>query len=80
VPESTRPVSAATLLLAALAGIGSHVVTPDGEKPAFGAPLHCIGVRSPSRPFSFGQPVMPTGSRTSSLRFGGVVTMPISSP
>jgi hypothetical protein len=41
---------------------------------------HCIGVRSPSRPFSFGQPLRPIGSFTSSWRIGGVVFIPISSP
>ena len=57
------------------------VVDHSVQVAAFGtADVHCIGVRSPSRPFSFGQPVMPIGSRTSSLRVGSVVRMPISSP
>src|SRR2546429_2172942 len=42
-------------------------------KPAFFVVSHCIGVRSPSRPFSSGQPIFPMGSWTSSLRAGGVV-------
>ncbi len=38
--------------------------------PAFLESSHCMGVRSPSRPFSLGQPVTPMGSFTSSLRGG----------
>ena len=50
-------------------------------KPAWALDVsHCIGVRSPSRPFSFGQPLMPIGSRTSSTRVGVAVRCPISSP
>ena len=35
---------------------------------------------SPSRPFSFGQPRLPIGSCTSSMRVGSVVRIPSSSP
>ncbi len=46
-------------------------------KPACGLEAsHCMGVRSPSRPFSLGQPVMPMGSFTSSRRVGVAVVMP----
>ena len=62
----------------ALGGTGSHGIPV--VKPACVFPSHCMGVRSPSRPFSFGQPVIPMGSFTSSLRVGGVVFIPISSP
>ena len=67
-------------------GFGGDVVGfvagGDGEpglplvKPAFGVVFHCMGVRSPSRPFSLGHPVRPIGSLTSSLRVGGVVFHP----
>src|ERR1700751_227922 len=69
-----------TLTEMKVSGMGSQVLTPGLEKPALGPLSHCMGVRSPSRPFSLGQPVMPMGSRTSALRVGCVVFMPISSP
>ena len=71
-------VCAATLIVFALGGTGSH--GSPVVNPALSLASHCIGVRSPSRPFSFGHPVTPMGSFTSCLRFGGVVFMPISSP
>src|SRR5450631_2109961 len=72
--------SACTLMVFALGGTGSHGLALALEKPALAVASHCMGVRSPSRPLSLGHPVMPTGSFTSSLRVGGVVFIPISSP
>src|SRR5579859_3717491 len=77
--ESGSAFSVSTLYFTALGGIGSHGFVPV-VKPACFPAFHCIGVRSPSRPFSFGQPSFPIGSCTSSLRAGSVVRIPISSP
>src|ERR1700739_1159619 len=74
------PFSICTLTVEAFGGTGSQGFAVGASNPAFGADVHCMGVRSPSRPLSFGQPVRPTGSFTSSFRVGGVVFMPISSP
>src|SRR5215469_12807271 len=76
--ELGSPFCAFTFTVVYAGGIGSQGVPV--VNPALGESSHCIGVRSPSRPFSFGQPVRPTGSFTSSTRVGGVVLMPISSP
>src|SRR5260370_42320053 len=69
--------STATFVFVKDEGIGSQVFAAL-LKPAFFVPVHCMGVRSPSRPFSFGHPARPRGSRTSSFRVGVVVFMPIS--
>ena len=53
--ESGSLLSASTLYLDALGGTGSQGFA-DEVKPASAEASHCIGVRSPSRPFSFGQP------------------------